>query len=107
VIRPKITLALSVYDRHIPFFDGTVALEDAELQVLAVGEANSLRDGSKRHQRMLIDREFDACEVSLSSYIMPEAKDCLLPRYRFFPDACSATRISGSAPIHRSARRKI
>jgi hypothetical protein len=37
MIRPKITLALSVYDRHIPFFDGTVALKDAELQVLAVG----------------------------------------------------------------------
>ena len=68
--RPKITLALSVYDRHIPFFDGTVVLKNANLQVLAVGEANSLRDGGKRHHRMLIDQEFDACEVSLSSYII-------------------------------------
>jgi 4,5-dihydroxyphthalate decarboxylase len=85
VIRPKITLALSVYDRHIPFFDGTVALKDAELQVLAVGEANSLRDGGKRHHRMLIDREFDACEVSLSSYIMARSQGLPFTAIPVFP----------------------
>jgi 4,5-dihydroxyphthalate decarboxylase len=85
MIRPKITLALSVYDRHIPFFDGTAALEDAELQVLAVGEANSLRDGGRRHHRMLIDREFDACEVSLSSYIMAQSQGLPFTAIPVFP----------------------
>lgn len=85
MIRPKITLALSVYDRHIPFFDGTVELKDAELKVLAVGEANTLRDGGKRHHRMLIDREFDACEVSLSSYIMARSQDLPFTAIAVFP----------------------
>ena len=83
--RPKITLALSVYDRHIPFFDGTVELKDAELIVLAVGEANSLRDGGKRHHRMLIDRDFDACEVSLSSYIMARSQGLPFTAIPVFP----------------------
>jgi 4,5-dihydroxyphthalate decarboxylase len=85
MIRPKITLALSVYDRHIPFFDGTVTVKDVDLQVLAVGEANSLRDGGKRHHRMLIDREFDACEVSLSSYIMARNKGLPFTAIPVFP----------------------
>jgi 4,5-dihydroxyphthalate decarboxylase len=85
MIRPKLTLALSVYDRHIPFFDGTVELKDAELKVLAVGEANALRDGGKRHHRMLIDREFDACEVSLSSYIMARSQGLPFTAIAVFP----------------------
>jgi 4,5-dihydroxyphthalate decarboxylase len=74
MVRPRLTLALSLYDRHVPLFDGTAKAGDIDLQVLAVGEANSLRDGGKRHHRMLFDREFDACEVSLSSYIMARSR---------------------------------
>lgn len=70
----KLTLALSLYDRHVPFFDGTVTVDGIDLEVLAVGESNPLRDGVNRHHRMLIDREFDACEVSLSSYIMAKSQ---------------------------------
>jgi 4,5-dihydroxyphthalate decarboxylase len=70
-------MALSLYDRHVPFFDRTVDVRDVELQTLAVGESNVLRDGVNRHHRMLIDQEFDACEVSLSSYVM--AKSLGLP----------------------------
>ncbi len=75
--RPRLTLALSLYDRHFPFFDGTVDVNDVDLQALAVGESNHLRDGVNRHHRMLADQEFDACEVSLSSYII--AKSLGLP----------------------------
>jgi len=78
-------MALSLYDRHIPFFDGTVEVRDVDLQVLAVGEANSLRDGGRRHHRMLIDREFDACEVSLSSYIMAKSQGFPLIAIPVFP----------------------
>jgi hypothetical protein len=58
----------------VPFFDGTAQVANVDLVVLAVGEANSLRDGGKRHHRMLVDLEFDACEVSLSSYIIAKSK---------------------------------
>jgi len=85
MLRPKISVALSLYDRHIPFFDGTVEVRDVDLQVLAVGEANSLRDGGRRHHRMLIDREFDACEVSLSSYIMAKSQGFPLIAIPVFP----------------------
>src|ERR1700752_4038005 len=85
MIRPKLSMGLSLYDRHIPFFDGTVAVRDVDLQVLAVGEANSLRDGGRRHHRMLIDREFDACEVSLSSYIMARSQGLPLMAIPVFP----------------------
>src|SRR6185503_13002426 len=85
MLRPKISMALSLYDRHIPFFDGTVEVRDVDLQVLAVGEANSLRDGGRRHHRMLIDREFDACEVSLSSYIMAKSQGFPLIAIPVFP----------------------
>ena len=85
MLRAKISMALSLYDRHVPFFDGTVEVRDVDLQVLAVGEANSLRDGGRRHHRMLIDREFDACEVSLSSYIMAKSQGFPLIAIPVFP----------------------
>ena len=34
---PKLTMALSHYDRHIPFFDGSVRAEGVDLTVLEVG----------------------------------------------------------------------
>jgi 4,5-dihydroxyphthalate decarboxylase len=83
--KPRITLALSLYDRHFPFFDGTVAVEHVDLRVLAVGEANTLRDGGRRHHRMLIDLEFDACEVSLSSYIIAKQKGLPVIAISVFP----------------------
>ena len=83
--RPRLTLALSLYDRHFPFFDGTVDVRDVDLQVLAVGESNLLRDGVNRHHRMLADQEFDACEVSLSSYIMAKTQGLPFTAIPVFP----------------------
>jgi len=37
--KPKLSMALSHYDRHIPFFDGSVQLEDFDLDVN--GDADS------------------------------------------------------------------
>jgi hypothetical protein len=62
----RLTLALSHYDRHIPFFDGSVQAEGVDLQVLAVGQSNPLKHGQERHERMLQKAEFDICELSLS-----------------------------------------
>ena len=38
--KPKITIAVSHYDRHVPFFDGTVEAEGIDLNVLIVGQSD-------------------------------------------------------------------
>lgn len=64
------SLAIDRYDRLMPFHDGTVEIPSGlDLQVLQVGQEGRLRDGAHRHERMLQKGEFDAAEVSLSSYI--------------------------------------
>src|SRR5579859_7699213 len=71
--KPKITLAVAHYDRHVPFFDGKVGAHRFDVTVKEVGQSIPGRDGSERHARMLNHGEFEAAEVSLSSYLM--AKD--------------------------------
>ena len=83
--KPKITLALSHYDRHIPFFDGTVQAEGIDLQVLEVGQSHPLRHGQDRHERMLQKHEFDACELSLSSYLIARSRGMPFTAIPVFP----------------------
>lgn len=66
----RLTLALAHYDRHVSFLDGTVSPDGVELVVKEVGQSIPGRDGNSRHERMLREREFDAAEVSLSSYLV-------------------------------------
>lgn len=81
-----LTLALDRYDRHLPFFDGTVPVPDPlRLTVLQVGQSGTLRDGTDRHERMLQDGEFDAAEVSLSSYVMAKARGMPFTAIPVFP----------------------
>ena len=68
--RVPISLALSSYDRHMPFFDGSVTIEGVDLSVLEVGQSTDGLHGQDRHRRMLEASEFDAAEVSFSNYIM-------------------------------------
>ena len=71
----SLSLALDRYDRHFPFFDGTLTVpSELDLRVFQAGETIVLRDGGHRHERMLRDGEFDAAEVSFSSYIMAKAR---------------------------------
>lgn len=81
----KLTMAISHYDRHIPFFDGTVSPEGIDLTVLEVGETIPLRHGADRHARMLQKGEFDICEVSLSSYLMAKSRDMPFTSIPVFP----------------------
>ena len=81
----KVTMALSHYDRHIPFFDGTAHPEGIDLTVLEVGESVPLRHGAKRHGRMLQKAEFDICEVSLSSYLMAKSRGMPFTAVPVFP----------------------
>ena len=66
----ELTIALERYDRHVPFFDGTVTPRDGvSLKVFQVGQSHPARDGEDRHGRML-NGEFDAAEFSMSTYLM-------------------------------------
>src|SRR3989440_3178412 len=73
----NLTIALERYDRHFPFFDGTVKAPDGiTLKALQVGQSHPARDGMDRHGRML-KGEFDVAEFSMSTYLM--AVDRKLP----------------------------
>jgi 4,5-dihydroxyphthalate decarboxylase len=81
----KLSMALSHYDRHMPFFDGSVGVEGADLDVLQVGQSNPLRHGQDRHERMLQGGEFDICELSLSSYLIARSRGMPFTAIPVFP----------------------
>ncbi|MGE3245728.1 MAG: ABC transporter substrate-binding protein [Beijerinckiaceae bacterium] len=76
----KLALALNRYDRHMPFFMGTVQPPRGfSFSPLEVGESVPFRDGDGRHERMLNHLAFDIAEMSLSSFIMAVARNPGLP----------------------------
>lgn len=80
------TLAIDRYDRLMPFHDSTVELPSGlELKVLQVGQEGRLRDGAHRHERLLQEGEFDAAEVSLSSYVAACARELPFTAIPVFP----------------------
>jgi 4,5-dihydroxyphthalate decarboxylase len=81
----KLTMALSHYDRHIPFFDGSVQVEGVDLAVIEVGQSEPLKHGRDRHERMLKKSEFDICELSLSSYLMAKSRGMPFTAIPVFP----------------------
>ena len=81
----KLTMALSHYDRHFPFFDGAVAIDGVDLNVLLVGQSEPLKHGVDRHERMLQKGEFDICELSLSSYLMAKSRGMPFTAIPVFP----------------------
>ena len=81
----KLSMALSHYDRHIPFFDGSVQPEGIDLTVLEVGQSNPLKHGQDRHERTLQKGEFDICELSLSSYLMAKSRGMPFTAIPVFP----------------------
>ena len=62
--KPRITIAVSHYDRHVPFFDGAVQTDGIDLNVLIVGQSDRQRDGEDRHERMLQNGEFDVADAA-------------------------------------------
>lgn len=82
---PRLTLALSNYDRHIPLLDGTVGADGFELEPLAVDQTNVLKHGADRHERMLQKGEFDIAELSLSSYLMARSRGMPFTAIPVFP----------------------
>ncbi|HUK39615.1 MAG TPA: hypothetical protein VLX11_01175 [Candidatus Acidoferrales bacterium] len=82
---PKLTMALSHYDRHVPFFDGSVTVDGIDLTLLEVGQSEPLKHGRDRHERMLQKEEFDICELSLSSYLMAKSRGMPFTAIPVFP----------------------
>jgi 4,5-dihydroxyphthalate decarboxylase len=81
-----LTIALERYDRHMPFFDGTVKVPpELRLKALQVGQSGPLRDGSDRHERMIHDRAFDVAEFSMSTYLMARNRGLPLTAVPIFP----------------------
>lgn len=81
----KLTMALAHYDRHIPFFDGSVTPKGIDLKVLYVGQSHPGTHGVDRHERMLQKGEFDICELSLSSYLMAKSRGMPFTAIPVFP----------------------
>lgn len=84
---PKtVTIALDLYDRHMPFFRRQLAVpQEFDLVAREVGMVPPRRDGIDRHGRMLKGEEFDAAEVSLSSYIIAKSKGAPFTAIPVFP----------------------
>ncbi|HTI88734.1 MAG TPA: 4,5-dihydroxyphthalate decarboxylase [Alphaproteobacteria bacterium] len=81
-----LTIALERYDRHMPFFDGTVEVPAGlALKALQVGQTAEYRDGGDRHERMIHDRAFDVAEFSLSTYLMAKNRGVPLTAVPVFP----------------------
>ena len=78
----RVSMALEHYDRHMPWVDGTVRAKGIEPNVLFVGQDG---DGGRRHERMLLHREFDVCELSLGSYVMAKSRGAQLTAIPVFP----------------------
>ncbi len=68
--RVPITLAVNSYDRHAPMIEGAIHDPDFAIEVLEVGQSQPGRHGTARHERFLPSLEFDACELSFSSYLV-------------------------------------
>ena len=99
----KLTMALSHYDRHIPLFDGSVRVEEIDLEVLQVGQSSPLKHGQDRHERMLQKGEFDLCELSLSSYLIAKSRGMPFTALPVFPRrlfSLSQMWVNTNAEIH-------
>src|SRR5947208_14052481 len=81
----RLSMALSHYDRHIPFFDGSVEVDGVNLQVSEVGQSSPLKHGQDRHERMLQKGEFDICELSLSNYLVAKSREMPFTAIPVFP----------------------
>ena len=76
----KLSLAMEHYDRSYPLLEGRVMPEGIDLQPMVVSQSTG-----ERHERMLNHREFDVCELSLSSYLMAKAQGAPLTAIPVFP----------------------
>ena len=82
----QLSISLERYDRHIPFFSGTVVPpKGVRLDMFEVGQSHQRRDGIDRNTRMIHQAEFDVCEVGLAPYITAKAQNMPVTAVPVFP----------------------
>ena len=64
----RLTIAFDKYDYLQPLLDGDVQAEGIDLNILTV-------ESGIRHERMFHYGEYDACEFSMSSYLVARGQD--------------------------------
>src|SRR6266542_2592747 len=88
MLPPRVTLAVNSYDRHGP--------------ILEVGQSQPGRHGIGRHERFLPHFEFDACELSLSSYLVAADQGLPVQAIPVFP-----RRLFSQSQMYRNLRSGI
>lgn len=102
LVKPRLKVAVSHYDRFIPLLDGTAEADGFDLDVRHVSQSNEGRYGNRRHERMIQDAEFDVAELSLSSYLMARARGLPFTAIPVFP-----RRLFSQSQIWVNAERRI
>jgi 4,5-dihydroxyphthalate decarboxylase len=102
----QLTIALERYDRHFPFFDGTVKPpKGITLNARQVGQSSPARDGIDRHGRMLAG-EFDLAEFSMSTYLMAIDRKLPITGVPIFPRRLFSAGlffVRADSPLHAPA----
>src|SRR5690242_19228258 len=92
----KLTIAFDKYDYLQPLRDGQIQPEGIDLNLITV-------ESGIRHERMFHHGEYDACEFSMSSYLVARGQEVdwrkAIP---FFHAECGATSSALSAPDRES-----
>ena len=85
-MKPRVKIALGSYDRHGPFLEGAIEHPLFDFEFL------ELDPHQGRHERFLQQFEFDACELSFSSYVV--AVDQGVPVHAVITSSPAATQVT-------------
>ncbi|MDB3998977.1 ABC transporter substrate-binding protein [Litorivicinus sp.] len=81
----EIKLAIDRYDRHFPFFDGSLAHSfDFDIEPFQVGQSALLQHGTDRHE-LFLDGQFDVAEFSMSSFLAAKTRGYPIVGIPVFP----------------------
>lgn len=82
----RLSVSIERYDRFFPFYDDTLVCPDhIKLDIYQTGQSSRLRDGKGRHERMLLDGEFDVAEFSFSTFLMARERGLPITGIPIFP----------------------
>ena len=81
----EIKLAIDRYDRHFPFFDGSLSHSfDFDIRPFQVGQSAMLQHGTDRHE-LFLDGQFDVAEFSMSSFLAAKTRGYPIVGIPVFP----------------------
>jgi len=81
----EIKLAIDRYDRHFPFFDGSLTHSfDFDIKPFQVGQSALLQHGTDRHE-LFLDGQFDVAEFSMSSFLAAKTRGYPIVGIPVFP----------------------